>query len=344
MSPDLLIAAMVLGSANPMKRLLSSLVMTGLVVAAATTSAFVVAQVAPPAAEKTKTAKPVAGADLPKQVVAKAKGVAKNKGEAKQAETVKLKEAAVKQAIVARKARVAAKVANGNANLNPMIQQFTQQGRPMMRSEVLLANSLFHLTKDQLRGLVKGAEAALEKVAKEMAEYQQGGMPRVAVRGQASRNPDWAKKLQDTIAVEIKKQLKPEQFARYQSEVDARSAERKQAGLRFMVDAIDRELLLSPKQRDQLRTTLDHNWDGSWSMYLEYILFGNRVCPQEIDRLVTPVLDKTQIKVWQGSQKVSGFWGFGGIWGFQNGADPFQELLGEEQQKPVDKAGIPPPL
>lgn len=212
MSPDLLIAAMVLGSANPMKRLLSSLVMTGLVVAAATTSAFVVAQVAPPAAEKTKTAKPVAGADLPKQVVAKAKGVAKNKGEAKQAETVKLKEAAVKQAIVARKARVAAKVANGNANLNPMIQQFTQQGRPMMRSEVLLANSLFHLTKDQLRGLVKGAEAALEKVAKEMAEYQQGGMPRMAVRGQASRNPDWAKKLQDTIAVEIKKQLKPEQF------------------------------------------------------------------------------------------------------------------------------------
>ncbi len=307
--------------------------MTGLVLAAAARSALVLAQFAPTPVPGARKGTPPAGAQKEAAVAKQDKGVAKNKEHAqKKAEAMKLKEATVKQAIVARKARAAAIVVG---NLNPMIQQFTQQGRPMMRSEVLLVHSLFHLTKDQLRVLVKGAEAALEKVAKEMAEYQQGGINRMALRGQTATNPDWAKKLQETIAVEIKKQLTPEQFARYQSEVDTRSAERKQFGVRFMVDAIDRELLLSPKQRDQLMATLGPKWDGAWAMYLEYIMFGNRFFPQEIDRLVTPVLDKTQMKVWQGAQKVSGFWGFGGIWGFQNGADPLQELLGEGQEKPA---------
>jgi hypothetical protein len=31
-------------------------------------------------------------------------------------------------------------------------------------------------------------------------------------------------------------------------------------------------------------------------------------------------------------QKVSGFWGFGGIWGFQNADDPIAELLADEQK------------
>jgi len=327
-----------------MKRLFISLVMTGLVVAAAATSDFVVAQVAPPAAPAAKKAMPPGGGEGAKDTGAPAKGGAKNQEAAKKAEVANAKEARLKTLIEVRKRRVAAINANVNANLNPMIQQFTQQGRPMMRSEVLLVHSLFHLTKDQLRVLVKGAEAALEKVAKEMAEFQQGGMPQVAVRGQAAKNPDWANKLQETIAVEFKKQLTPEQFARYQSEVDTRSAERKEIGLRFLVDAIDRELLLSPKQRDQLMATLGPKWDGGWAMYLEYIMYGNQFFPQEVGRLVTPVLDETQKKVWQGAQKVSGFWGFGGIWGFQNGEDPLQQLLAEGQEKPAGNAPIPPPL
>ncbi len=310
--------------------------MTGLLLAAAATSEFAVAQVAPPAAPAAKKALPPGRDGVPKDTAIAKQAVAKKQVEAKKAEVVQGKAAAVKQAIRVRNRRVAA--VNANANLNPMIQQFTQQGRPMMRSEVLLVHSLFHLKKEQLRVLVKGAEAGLEKVAKEMAEYQQGGMARVAVRGQAARNPDWANKLQETIAVEFKKQLTPDQFAQYQSEVDKRSAERKEFGLRFLVDAIDRELLLSPKQRDQLLATLGPKWEGGWAMYLEYIMYGNQFFPQEVDRLVTPVLDNTQKKVWQGAQKVSGFWGFGGMWGFQNGEDPLQKLLADEEEQPPNSA------
>jgi len=314
-----------------MKRLFTSLVMTGLFVAAAATRELI-AQVAPPAAPAEKKA--ILPAEGAKDSAKPAKDEAKKKEAANKAAVAKAKEAAVKQAIVARKARGAVKIVNGNLNLNPMIQQFSQQGRPMMRSEVLLVHSLYHLSKDQLRVLAKGAEAALEQVAKEMAESQQGGMVRVAGRGQAARNSDWATKLQEVIAVDFKKHLSPEQFAGYQSEVEKRSAERKDIGLLFLVDALDRELLLSPKQRDQLIATLRPKWDEGWAMYLEYIMYGNKFFPQEVDRLVTPVLDETQKKVWQGAQKVSGFWGFGGIWGFQNGEDPLQQLLAEGQEKP----------
>lgn len=335
-----------------MKRLVISLVMTGLVVAAAASSALVQAQVAPDKAPAAKKASPPP--DAPKEaVVAKQlvgqkvipkEAVAKITVEAKKGEVVDVKSAAVKQAIKARNRRLA--VVNANGNLGPMVQQFVQQGRPMMRSEVLLVHSLFPLSKDKLRSLVKGAEAALEVVAKEMAEFQQGGR-RVILQGRTSNNPEWSKRLQEAVAVEFKKQLTPEQFARYQSEVEKRFAERKEVGVRFLVDAIDRELLLSPKQRDQLLTALGPKWDEGWGTYLEYIMYGNQFFPQEVDRLVTPVLDETQKKVWQGTQKVAGFWGFGGIWNFQNGADPLEQLLKEDKDKPAQKnqveAAGPPP-
>jgi hypothetical protein len=332
-----------------MKRLLISLATTGLVLAAAARSALVQAQVARDKATVAK--KPSPPPDPPNQaVVAEKSAGAKNatnkpaegkKEEAKKGDMIEIKAAVVKQAIKARARRVA--VVNANANLNPMIQQFVQQGRPMMRAEVLLVHSIYHLPKDKLRELVKGAETALEAVSKEMAEYQQGGQ-RVIMRGQTATNPEWAKKLQQAIAVDFKKHLTPEQFARYQSEVDKRFAEHKEVGVRFLVDAIDRELLLSPKQRDQLVATLGPKWEEGWSTYLEYVMYGNQFFPQEVDRLVTPVLDDTQKKVWQGTQKVSGLWGFGGIWGNQNGQDPLQELLDEGKEKPAAKhQGVPLP-
>jgi hypothetical protein len=326
-----------------MRRIIISLLTTGLVLAAAARTALVQAQVAQDKAAVAK--KPTPPPAPPKEAVdfkkaVGAKDAAKKPADAKKVDLIEVKAAAVKQAIKARNRRVV--VVNGNANLNPMIQQFVQQGRPMMRSEVLLVHSLYHLPKDKLRSLVKGAETALEAISKEMAEYQQGGQ-RVMLKGQNSSNPEWAKRLQEAIAADFKKQLTPTQFAGYQSEVDKRFAEHKEMGVRFMVDAIDRELLLSPKQRDQLLATLGPKWEEGWSTYLEYIMYGNQFFPQEVDRLVTPVLDETQKKVWQGTQRVSGLWGFGGVWGMQNGQDPLQEFLDEGKEKPAAKNQVVPP-
>ena len=113
----------------------------------------------------------------------------------------------------------------------------------------------------------------------------------------------------------MKKDLTSEQFAHYQAEVEKRDANRKQSAVRFLVDAIDRDLYLSGQQRLKLTESLLAHWDQSWSMSLEYLLYGNQFYPLGIDAYVTPFLDATQKKIWQGTQKVGGIGGIGGVFG-----------------------------
>ncbi len=54
----------------------------------------------------------------------------------------------------------------------------------------------------------------------------------------------------------MKNDLTPEQFARYRAEVEKREAFQKQAAVRYLVDAIDRDLYLSDEQRLKLAESL----------------------------------------------------------------------------------------
>src|SRR5262249_38728079 len=149
-----------------------------------------------------------------------------------------------------------------------------------------------------------------------------------AMPGQARQNPDARKVLQQDLATAFKRHLSPDDWARYQKEIEKRDAERKKAALAFLVDALDRDLLLSLEQRDRLSEALSSRWDDTWCMYIEYLMYGNQFYPQAIDALVTPVLNATQRKAWQTTQKVQGFWGFGGVWNNQGNEDFLAELLG----------------
>ena len=120
-------------------------------------------------------------------------------------------------------------------------------------------------------------------------------------------NADGAKLLRDSLASVMKQHLSPEQWSHYQAEVDKRNARRKQVGVRYLVDALDRELYLSDSQQEKLAESLSTHWDDGWCVCLEYLLVGNQFYPSDLDRLVTPLLSDAQKKVWQGSQKVSGF-------------------------------------
>jgi hypothetical protein len=216
-------------------------------------------------------------------------------------------------------------------NLEPMIQQFTQQGRPMAAAEVLFVRAVCKVGTPKLREIAKEAQATLKDVAKKLVEVQQNGAVRVR-RGQGPGNPDARKMLQQELAAAFKKHLTPDEWAQYDKEIDKRDAERRKAALAFLVDSLDRELLLSRQQRDKLSDALSANWDDAWCMYIEYLMYGNQFFPQGIDKLVTPVLNETQKKAWQTAQKVQGFWGFGGVWNVQNNEDLLAELLGEEKK------------
>ena len=128
----------------------------------------------------------------------------------------------------------------------------------------------------------------------------------------------------------MKRHLSSDQWALYQAEVDKRNASRKQAAIRYLVDSLDRDLYLSDQQRDKLTDSLSSHWDDRWHLYLEYVFHGNPFYPLGVDPIVTPLLSDVQRKVWQGFQKVGGFWGFGGMFGgFMNDNDALEEELGE---------------
>ena len=73
-------------------------------------------------------------------------------------------------------------------------------------------------------------------------------------------------------------------------------------------------------------------------MSLEYLLYGNQFYPQGVDAFVTPFLDATQKKIWQGTQKVGGIGGLGGVLGgFMMDNDALDIELGEARNAAPDK-------
>ena len=189
------------------------------------------------------------------------------------------------------------------ANLENMVQQYMRQARPLVRAELIFVRKICELDVEHFRRINQDVEAEFKEVAKKLVEAQQQGRVRVAGRVQTAQTVDGLSLLHEALASVMKKDLTPEQFARYQAEVEKRDARRKQSAVRYLVDAIDRDLFLSDQQRLQLTESLSSHWDQSWDLALEYQLYGNPFYPVGVDPYLTPFLDANQQKAWQGHQR-----------------------------------------
>ena len=205
-----------------------------------------------------------------------------------------------------------------------------RQARPLVRAELIFVRKICSLDMEHFRRINQDVEAEFKEVAKKLVEAQQQGRVRVVGRVQTSQTVDGLSLLHEALASVMKKNLTPEQYARYQAEVEKRDAHRTHSAVRYLVDAIDHDLFLSDQQRLQLTESLSSHWDQSWSTTLEYRLFGNQFYPTGFDPFVTPFLDATQKRIWQGHSKVGGIGGVGGmVGGFVNDNDALEVELGE---------------
>ncbi len=170
----------------------------------------------------------------------------------------------------------------------------------------------------------------LGQVVEKLVDAQFQPRARVQTTGRMPNGVDSHQLLEDGVMSVMKKNLSAEQWARYEPQKLKRDENRKRTTIRYFVDAIDREIYLSPRQCEQLAAGLSENWDPAWTMYLENHLFGNKYYPITIDPLVMPLLSDAQKKVWGGVQKVGVYWGFAGMLaGFVNDADGLEVELGE---------------
>jgi hypothetical protein len=215
-------------------------------------------------------------------------------------------------------------------NRDGLVSQCRAQVRPAVRAELIFVRKVCELNTEELRHINRDAQEVVSEVVAKVVDAQL--QPREIGQNQAPSQSeiDGGKLLQDGLSAVLKKDLNPQQWAKYQAERDKRDAYRKQSTLRFLIDGIDRELYLSPRQRTTLQESLSSHWQSGWSLYADNLLMGNQFYPWSIDPLVNPILNDPQKEIWQNIQKVNGYLGFVGVWGrFANDRDELEQELGE---------------
>jgi hypothetical protein len=294
------------------------------------TSALVLAQVptAPPPAPAAAKAAQEKGAETKEQV-----GAVNAQKEADADRQAKIAKAG---AITEQKIMKGA--AGRPANPENLVQQHMRQARPLVRAELIFVRKVCALDMEQFRRIHQDTEAAFKDAITKIVEAQQQARVRVPGKVQRAQAPDAIGLLRGRLAAVMKNDLTPDQFARYEVEVEKRDAFQKESAVCYLVDAVDREVYLSDDQRLKLTESLLAHWDPSWNSSVEYILYGNRFFPAGVDPYVTPYLDLTQKKIWAGAQRVGAVGGiFPMIGSFMSDPDALVPELGQDKKASTEK-------
>jgi hypothetical protein len=234
------------------------------------------------------------------------------------------------QAAVQKLAEAARRIANEVAVVQQFEQQFAGQFRQLYRTELHFMRVVCQPTKQQYDKIAADAEPALKATIKKLAVNMRGKM---AVEESDPRAP-----IVDALAKSVRTTLSPEQAARYQKELDQRAAARKQVALLNLVAKVDKVLVLTTEQRDQLAKVLENKWPKSWNQpeMLQVLMWNDQYFPQKMpDTEILLILTENQKTVWRGIPKVDVRFGF--HLGIVQGIEVGDEVWNEDQAKPEEK-------
>ncbi|HET6324299.1 MAG TPA: hypothetical protein VFG04_06330 [Planctomycetaceae bacterium] len=175
-----------------------------------------------------------------------------------------------------------------------------QQLRLVLQVELGFVKSLCRPTAEQMRTIKQEALKQIADLAKDM---QRANNLQIMNRARQT--------IQEKLSELVHAQLSPAQSARYDSEIQKRSDNLRQACARNLVVAFDEHLSLTEWQRQKLSAELAHNWDDSWTIAVA-LGAGQMVdmLPNVPDELVVPYLDATQRTLWNNLPKrTTVFWG-----------------------------------
>ena len=206
-------------------------------------------------------------------------------------------------------------------NADGQIQQYMQQFRPILRAEYHIVRVVCRLTPEQRNEIARAGEQTVREAARKYSEMMHRPMtaaqraaldPRKQIREGLARRPS-------------RLRLSAEMVARYQEEIARRDASRKQLAVRNLVARLDRDLVLSPDQRDKIEESLTSHWDDSWCQSIEMFMHDYQFVPPVPDQYVAPFLNDAQKTIWRGTQKFNGFFGGFGMMGGIMVNDPLED-------------------
>jgi hypothetical protein len=211
-------------------------------------------------------------------------------------------------------------------------QQYAARFRQLYRTELHFMRTVTEPTRPQF-----------EKIAAETEPSQKAAIQAFAraMRGAGNGDDEPRRPMTDAIAKSVKANLTAEQSARYQKELDQRTAARKRVMVTNVVALMDRLLILRPEQRDQLAKILTDNYDESWQLMV--FMYGGTYLPAIPEGKIRPVLTVDQCQVWQNAGNRNVRFGAGANLNFVQQADIDDEVWDADPPKKTTEGAADKP-
>ena len=216
-------------------------------------------------------------------------------------------------------------------------QQFRGQFEPILKVELSFANRVCKLSDKQRLNLITKGNAWLAKFIQEFAKN--GGQPQMVgafIAGGRQQTADPRESIQAGVEKIVKAELPKEQAEIYVEESKKRAEFAKKVAVDNLVARIDKELILSPEQREKLTQSLTEHWDKNWAPQLEMFMHGMDTWPNVPDQWIRPHLTAAQHVAWGRLNKNHGHVFFNGMNGQDQVIDDID--LKEGQEKPDEVA------
>ncbi len=170
--------------------------------------------------------------------------------------------------------------------------QLAIEVRAYMLAELRFARAVCGLSKDEYKALGKDALGRCDRLAKDL-------LPAYLARAKPDpkATPPTAA-IEDALAKVVKSHATPAQWASYEGEIKKRRDDRRDSDVEIILFTMDRHLLLSIRQRDQIRRGLLDHWNPIWSVAAINAAEGGPLIPKVPDELVIPSLSPAQKAMW----------------------------------------------
>jgi hypothetical protein len=199
-----------------------------------------------------------------------------------------------------------------DANVLNLEGQFLPQFQQLVKVERSFILRVCQLDKKQQSRIVKASDRCAKVTARKFAFAQNQGMRGggkfvdVAVwMNGAATGTDPRDHLGRELLLSVKELLSPEQKKQYAEENRKRQDHLKRVTVLNLVVLLDKRLVLTAEQREQLIDSLTKNWKPSWAGALQHLSGSDSHMPRIEDKHVVKFLNAKQKTLWKGIQKVS---------------------------------------
>jgi hypothetical protein len=228
------------------------------------------------------------------------------------------------------------------------VAEYTRQFRPLLTTELQFIVKTCGLSPAERETIASAGEASLDLLVQDYADL----LVRRQREGYRSEEPDWPdprEVIMEALRGAVGKTVAADRAKLYEEEIEKRSAARKRVTRDYIVASLDRELLLTAAQRDQLAAVVSASWQDRWERSLEVLHHGDYYFPPLPGEEVLAILTEAQRAIWSGRDRnrrlPRGWTGFGFFQPAPDEAPPQAEAAaeaGEERPEAGDQAAAKP--